>query len=155
MCPSSVRRPSSHNSVALPIPCDYVIASDKGEEPMENTIHLTLLKGKLHRAAVTECAIDYEGSIKIDADLLDAVGILSYERVLIANLANGERFETYAIPGDRGSGEVCLNGATAHKGSVGDRVIIFAFALVPHSQSATHKPRVLLLDENNRECKKA
>ena len=115
---------------------------------------LTLLKAKLHRAAVTEVAIDYEGSIKIDADLLDGVGILPYERVLIANLANGERSETYAIPGDAGSGQVCLNGATAHKGAVGDRVIIFAFALVREDRSAAHKPRVILLDENNKPYEK-
>lgn len=116
---------------------------------MDNVSHLTLLRAKLHRAAVTEVAIDYEGSIKIDSELMDAVGILPFERVLIANVANGERFETYAIPGDAGSGEICLNGATAHKGSVGDRVIIFAFALVPETEAAAHKPRVLLLDANN------
>ena len=113
-------------------------------------MQLTLLRAKLHRAAVTEVAIDYEGSIKIDSELLDGVGILPYERVLIANVANGNRFETYAIPGDAGSGQVCLNGATAHKGSVGDRVIIFAFGLVPEDEAAEHHPRVLLLDENNK-----
>src|SRR5210317_1690976 len=113
-------------------------------------MHLSLLKSKLHRAAVTEVALDYEGSIRIDGNLLDQVGILPYERVLVANLENGERFETYAIAGEAGSGDVCLNGATAHKGSVGDRVIIFSFASVCESQAASHMPRVLVLDENNK-----
>ena len=109
-----------------------------------------MLKAKLHRAAVTSCELDYEGSITIDPDLLETAGILPYEKVLVANLANGERFETYAIGGEAGSREICLNGATAHKGSVGDRVIIFTFCAVSEEAAAVHHPTVVVLDENNR-----
>jgi len=108
-----------------------------------------MLKAKLHRAAVTSCELDYEGSITIDPDLLEKAGILPYEKVLVANLANGERFETYAISGEAGSREICLNGATAHKGSAGDRVIIFTFCAVSEEDAASHHPSVVVLDENN------
>ena len=80
---------------------------------------LTLLKAKLHRIRVTEANLDYEGSLTVDADLLDAVGMLAYEKILVADVENGNRFETYLIPGARGSGVCCLNGAAAHKGKVG------------------------------------
>ncbi|MBN1556745.1 MAG: aspartate 1-decarboxylase [Lentisphaerae bacterium] len=110
----------------------------------------TLLKSKLHQARVTEVALEYEGSLTIDRDLLDAVKIAPYEKILAANLANGERFETYAIPAPAGSGTICLNGATAHKGKVGDRLIIFAFAGVSEPDVAAHRPLIVRLDENNK-----
>jgi aspartate 1-decarboxylase len=108
-----------------------------------------MLKSKLHRAAVTESSLDYEGSLTIDVALMDAVRIAPYEKILVANLANGERFETYAIPAPAGSRTICLNGATAHKGAVGDRLIVFAFAQVPEERVPAHRPLMLTLDERN------
>lgn len=113
-------------------------------------MQVTMLKAKLHHARVTECALEYQGSMTIDPDLLDAVGILPYEKILCANLRNGERFETYVIEAERGSRTVCLNGATAHKGAVGDRLIVFTFGLMSEEEAAAYKPRLLVLDENNR-----
>ncbi len=110
----------------------------------------TILKSKLHRAAVTERELEYEGSMGIDQQLMDDVKIVPYEKILVANLANGERFETYAIPAERGSGTICLNGATAHKGSVGDRIIIFTFCQLTEDEMLTHHPLVYVLDENNK-----
>jgi len=109
-----------------------------------------MLKSKLHNATVSSVALEYEGSLTIDVDLMEAVKIVPYEKILIANLANGNRFETYAIPGESGSGIVCLNGATAHKGSPGDRLIIFAFGVVPEDETSCHRPLILALDRNNR-----
>lgn len=113
-------------------------------------MQLIMLKSKLHRARVTEVEKDYEGSVTIDRDLMDHARILPYEKVLIANLANGERFETYAIPGDPGKGMICLNGATSYRGSVGDEIIIFTFALVPEDEAKTHRPLILVLNSDNR-----
>jgi aspartate 1-decarboxylase len=110
---------------------------------------ITLLRSKLHRAAVTRADKDYEGSLCIDRDLMDAVQMLPYEKILVANIDNGNRFETYAIPAEPGSKEICLNGATAHLGSVGDRVIIFTFATIPEEEAKTHHPKVAVLDEKN------
>ena len=110
----------------------------------------TMLKSKLHQATVTAVELEYEGSLTVDRALLDAVRIAPYEKILVANLANGERFETYAIPAPAGSGVVSLNGATAHKGEVGDRLIVFAFAAVPEEEVAAHQPLILALDERNR-----
>ena len=110
----------------------------------------TVLRSKLHRASVTSADRDYEGSISIAADLLAAAGVSVYERVLVANVSNGERFETYAIAGPAGSGVVCLNGAAAHLGKVGDLVIIMAFGSVPEAEVATVTPVVVLLGEGNR-----
>lgn len=109
-----------------------------------------MLKSKLHHARVTEAVLEYEGSLTIDADLMDAVKMAPYEKILIANMENGERFETYAIPGERGSGIIGLNGATVHKGDVGDRIIVFAFGLVPTDQVRQHHPLVLICDDQNR-----
>lgn len=109
-----------------------------------------MLKSKLHGARVTECVLDYEGSLTIDADLMDAVKLVPYEKILVANLENGNRFETYAIPGGRGSGVIGLNGAAVHLGKVGDRLIIFSFCLVPTRRVASHHPLVLILGEGNR-----
>lgn len=109
-----------------------------------------MLKSKLHKARVTETALDYEGSLTIDRDLMDAVKLLPYEKVLVANLNNSNRFETYAIPGKAGSGVICLNGATAHLGAVGDSIIIFSFAVVPADEARHQRPLILALDENNK-----
>ena len=109
-----------------------------------------LLKAKIHRATVTDRSLDYEGSITIDEDLMDAVGLLPNEQVQVYNVSNGHRFETYAIPGKRGSGEIGLNGAATHRGSVGDRVIVFAFCLVPSEEAPMHRPLILVLDEHNK-----
>ena len=110
---------------------------------------ITMLKSKLHHARVTESELEYQGSLTIDRQLMDDVRMHPYEKILVANMANGERFETYAIPAERGSKVICLNGATAHRGAVGDRLIIFSFAQIEESAVAAHKPRVLVLDENN------
>ena len=113
-------------------------------------MNVVMLKAKLHCARVTESVRDYEGSLMIDQDLMDTVKLLPYEKILVADLENGNRFETYAIPGPRGSGVIGLNGATTHLGGVGDRVIIFSFCHMPAEQAAQHKPLVLILDEKNK-----
>ncbi len=110
----------------------------------------TMLHAKIHRARVTETSLDYVGSITVDPDLLERAGILNHEMVLVSHLANSSRFETYAIEGTRSSGEICLNGAAAHLASVGDLVIIMAFAVVDDSQAQTLKPKIVLVDDNNR-----
>lgn len=109
-----------------------------------------MLHGKIHRARITDKSLCYVGSITIDEDLMDAAGIVEFEKVLIANVHNGSRAETYAIAGKRGSGAVCLNGATARLGEVGDLVIIMAFATVDDAEAKGWKPRVVAVDENNR-----
>lgn len=109
-----------------------------------------MLKSKLHNTKVTSVELEYEGSLTIDRELMEAVKILPYEKILVANLANGERFETYAIPAKAGSGIICLNGATAHKGSVGDRLIVFAFCLISEEEAVCHRPLILMLDKNNK-----
>lgn len=110
----------------------------------------TMLKAKLHGARVTRSDLDYEGSLTIDQDLMDYVRILPYEKILVANLNNGNRFETYAISGQRGSGEICLNGATAHLGKIGDRLTIFTFGLVRTEEAGQFKPRVLRIGPDNK-----
>ena len=111
---------------------------------------LKILKSKIHRATVTESNIYYTGSITIDAALMDAVGILPGECVLVADITNGTRHETYVIPGERDSGTVCINGAAAKIVDIGDVVIIMAFAYVDHDQARQVKPRILLVDQDNR-----
>ncbi len=112
-------------------------------------MYSTLLKAKLHMARVTQCELEYEGSLTIDPELMEEVKILPYEKILVANVENGERFETYAIPGERGERMICLNGATAHKGTVGDRIIVFTFTQLPTEEARQHKPLVIILDANN------
>jgi len=109
-----------------------------------------LLKSKIHLATVTGVDMHYEGSIVVDSDLMDEVGFIPYEKVLVANMATGDRFETYVIQGRPGSGAIELNGATARLGQVGDRVIIFSFAQVGADEVRSFKPRIVQLDENNR-----
>ena len=108
-----------------------------------------LLKSKIHRAQVTGASLDYEGSLTIDASLMDHVGLLPYERILCGNLANGERFETYAIPGERETGEIRLNGATAHLGKVGDPLTIMSYAVLDSKDAKKWQPRVIVLGKEN------
>lgn len=107
---------------------------------------LNICKGKIHRATVTECDVNYVGSIAVDQDLLDAADIIDGELVHVWNINNGERLETYAIPAERGSGKVCLNGAAALRCSVGDKVIIAAFCLTDEPVQR----KVVLVDEHNK-----
>jgi aspartate 1-decarboxylase len=110
-----------------------------------------LLKSKIHRATVTHCELHYEGSCAIDEDLLDASDIRENEQIHVWNIANGERFITYAIRGERGSGIVSLNGSAARRASVGDLVIIAAFGMVSDSQAEPHVPRLVFVDAANRQ----
>ncbi|MCA1798180.1 MAG: aspartate 1-decarboxylase [Xanthomonadaceae bacterium] len=112
-------------------------------------MNLTLLKCKLHRATVTHAELDYEGSCAIDGRLLDAAGILAYEQIQIYNITNGERFTTYAIRAEEGSGIISVNGAAAHRASPGDRVIICAYAQLNAAEAANFKPKLVYLDEHN------
>ena len=110
---------------------------------------LEMLKGKIHRARLTQCEIDYEGSLEIDIDYLKLAGIRPYEKILVVNATNGNRLETYAIPGASGSGIFCLNGAAAHLGRVGDIVTIMCFAQFTPEEAETFLPDVIVLDEHN------
>ena len=109
-----------------------------------------LLYGKIHRATVTDACIDYEGSITIDPLLMEAADILPHEKVLIVNLNNGARLESYAIQGKRGAGEICLNGGAAKHGKKGDLVIIITFTVMSEEEIRRHKPRVVRVDAQNR-----
>ena len=111
---------------------------------------LTLLKAKLHKATVTDASVDYEGSLTIAEDLAELVGFLPYEKILVGNMGNGNRFETYVIYGPKGSGAIELNGATAHLGKVGDRLTIMCFAQVDASEADGFEPTVALLDTQNK-----
>ncbi|MDQ2696555.1 MAG: aspartate 1-decarboxylase [Pseudomonadota bacterium] len=113
-------------------------------------MQITLLKAKLHRACVTHVELDYEGSCAIDGDLLDLAGIHEYEQIQIYNLANGERFTTYAIRAEHGSRIISINGAAAHKASVGDRIIICAYAGLDAAELAGFKPVLVYCDGHNR-----
>jgi aspartate 1-decarboxylase len=108
-----------------------------------------ILKSKIHRGAVTGASPDYEGSMTIDLDLMEKVGLLPYEKVLCSNMANAARFETYAIPGKRGSGEIVLNGAAAHLGKPGDRITIMSFTQIDTEKAKTWEPQVVVLGEGN------
>jgi aspartate 1-decarboxylase len=108
-----------------------------------------MLKAKIHRATVTESDIDYEGSLTIDRDLMDAAGIVPFEQVGVYNINNGERFETYVIEGERGTGVIGLNGAAARKGMVGDLIIIATYTAVTEDELDGYMPTILLLDAQN------
>lgn len=110
---------------------------------------LQLLKSKIHRASVTDANANYEGSLTIDRALLGKVAMQPYERVLCGNMSNGERFETYAIPGERDSGSIILNGAIAHLGKDGDLLTIMSFASATEAEATDWKPKVIVLGENN------
>ncbi len=109
-----------------------------------------LLQSKIHRAVITDACLDYEGSLTVDEDLLEAAGIVPYELVMVSNLQNGERFTTYAMNGKRGSGDVVLNGPAARKGVTGDRVIIFCYHYYDEDEVAHHHPTVIQVDDRNR-----
>lgn len=111
-------------------------------------MQIQVLKSKIHHAKVTECELYYEGSLGLDQDLMDEAGIYPYEKLLVVNIANGERMETYAIPEERGSKTVCLNGPAARKGAVGDFLIVMAFALIEENEADAFSPRKLILQEN-------
>ncbi|MCI0749566.1 MAG: aspartate 1-decarboxylase [Nevskiales bacterium] len=113
-------------------------------------MHLTLLKAKLHRACVTHAELDYDGSCAIDAKLLTATGIVEFEQIQIYNITNGERFTTYAIKAEPGSGVISVNGAAAHKARVGDRLIICSYAVMDAAAAHAFRPRLIYLDERNR-----
>jgi aspartate 1-decarboxylase len=111
---------------------------------------LSICKAKIHRAVVTDADLEYEGSITIDEELLDAAGMIEYERVQVLNINTGARFETYIIKGKRGSGVICLNGAAARLVQKGDKVIIIAYAFMSPEEAKNFKPKVVLVDEKNR-----
>jgi L-aspartate-alpha-decarboxylase len=108
-----------------------------------------MLKGKIHRAVVRQAELNYVGSITVDTDLLDAAGILEYELVQIVDIENGNRFETYTIAGEPGSGMICLNGAAARQVAVGDHIILMSYAQMTPEEAKEHKPKVVFVDEQN------
>ena len=112
-------------------------------------MQLTTLKGKIHRAVVKQAELNYVGSITIDPKLMEAAGILEYEQVQIVDVENGNRFETYTIDGEPGSGMICLNGAAARQVQVGDHVIIMAYCQMDTNEAKEHKPKVVFVDEDN------
>lgn len=118
-------------------------------------MNITLLKSKIHRAVVTQSDLNYVGSITIDARLMREAGIVEYEKVAIADIDNGNRFETYVITGDEDSGIICLNGAAARCVSAGDKVIIMAYAEMTPEEAQTFKPAVIFVDEQNKIIRKA
>ena len=113
-------------------------------------MQLTLLKGKIHRATITQCDLNYEGSISVDCALMERAGILPHEQVDVLNINNGERFTTYAIPAPAGSGVIGVNGAAARLAQKGDLVIIVAYARMEEAEAKSFSPRVLLVDANNK-----
>ncbi len=111
---------------------------------------VNMLKGKIHRATVVQAELDYIGSITVDEELLEASGIYEYERVQVVDVNNGNRFETYTIAGERGSGLICLNGAAAHKVEIGDKIIIMAYAMLNSDEAEHHAPNVVFVDDKNK-----
>jgi len=112
-------------------------------------IFRTMLKSKIHRATVTDANVDYPGSISIDAEIMAAADILEYEKVHVLSLTSGNRLETYAISGETGSGQICVNGAAARLVAKGERVIILTYAQVDETTAADYRPKVILIDEDN------
>lgn len=112
-------------------------------------MQVTLLKSKLHKAEVTSVDPDYSGSLTIDLDLMEAAGFLQFEKILVGNISNGERFETYCIPATRGSGEIGLKGAAAHKGEPGDLLVILSFVSLDPDEASVWEPRLVLVDKKN------
>jgi len=117
----------------------------QSRDPMQ----ITMFKSKIHRATVTQAELHYEGSLTVDEELLEAAGMLEYEKVAVVNITNGERLETYLIRGERGSKEICLNGAAARKGAPGDRIIIITYASMTPEEAKLHKPTIVLVNEHN------
>ena len=108
-----------------------------------------MLRSKIHRTTVTDANLDYEGSLTVDGVLMAAAGILPYEQVMVSNLNNGERFETYVIPGAKGSGVICLNGPTARKGEIGDKIVIFCYEYYNEQELKQYQPTIIVVDEKN------
>ena len=111
---------------------------------------LEMLKSKIHRATVTQADVDYVGSITIDEELMINSGILEYEKVQVADVENGNRFDTYVIAGDKGSGVICVNGAAAHKVNIGDKVIIMSYAQMTEEEAKKNPPKVVFVDDDNK-----
>ncbi|MBC8366252.1 aspartate 1-decarboxylase [bacterium] len=111
---------------------------------------ITLCKSKIHRATITEANLQYEGSLTVDRNLMDAAGLLPYEKVAVVNVTNGSRLETYVIEGGRDTGVLCLNGAAARLGAVGDKVIIISYAHMTPEEAQGYKPALIQVDEDNR-----
>jgi aspartate 1-decarboxylase len=109
-----------------------------------------MFKSKIHRAVVTQADLYYEGSLTVDVDLMNAADLLEYEKVAVVNVNNGERFETYLIAGEPGSGVICLNGAAARKGAVGDEVIIISYTSLGDEEARAHRPTIVHVDRRNR-----
>ena len=118
-------------------------------------MQVTLLKSKLLRAEVTDRALHYEGSLAIDSALMEQIGLLPYEKILVANIANGERLETYAIEAPKGSHTISLNGAAAHKGELGDLLVIMSFAQFEEAEDKSWQPKVLVLADGNKHVVRA
>ena len=112
-------------------------------------MNITMLYSKLHRATVTDANLNYVGSITIDQDLLDAAKMRVGQKIDIVNINNGERFSTYIISGERGEGDICLNGAAARKVHKGDKIIIIAYATMSEAEADTHRPKIVILDDEN------
>jgi aspartate 1-decarboxylase len=112
-------------------------------------MRITVCKSKIHRATVTDSCLDYEGSLTIDAELIEKANLHVYEKILVANINNGNRFETYVISGERGSKKICLNGAAANLGKIGDRIIILSFTHIEESEIKNFKPNFITLNKNN------
>lgn len=110
---------------------------------------ITMLKSKIHRAHITHCDVNYDGSLGLDERFIELAGLQEHEKILIANLSNGQRLETYVIKEKKGSGKVSLNGAAARLGEKDDKIIILAFGLVDEKEADTFKPKVVFMDENN------
>lgn len=111
---------------------------------------VTMLKSKIHRATVVQSEVNYVGSITIDEKLMEAAGIYEYEKVQIADVDNGNRFETYVIAAERDSGMICLNGAAAHKVNIGDKIIIMSYAQMKPEEVSENKPKVVFVDDENK-----
>src|ERR1700738_4516554 len=125
-------------------------AESPWQAPFPFAMQINLLKSKIHPATVTGARLDYEGSLSISSDIAETVGLLPYERILVSNLENGERFETYVIYAAPGKGVIELNGATAHRGKAGDLLTIMNFAQLAPDEGKKHKPRIAVLDRQNR-----
>lgn len=111
-------------------------------------MYITILKSKIHKAVITEININYDGSLTIDEELMEEVDLYPGEKILVANISNGQRFETYVIPGKRGSRIICLNGAAARLGSVGDLITIFSFCSIPVEDVKIHRPKCITMENS-------
>lgn len=127
-----------------------MLRSDAGDDPMLRC----MLRAKIHMATVTDANLAYEGSITIDEAILEAAGITPFEQVMISNVNNGERLDTYVIPGKRNAGEICLNGPAARKGTIGDSVIIFCFSYYDDHELRKFRPKIVYLGNKNKIIKK-